>query len=77
MTDYWIIFSEVTERGDNVGYFIIGTLCFISGLAMGVFLTALIVAGADDNIGEVNELGDDENELTCYGTRYRLHMLPL
>ena len=53
MTDYWIIFSEVTERGDNVGYFIIGTLCFISGLAMGVFLTALIVAGADDNIGEV------------------------
>ena len=62
MTDYWIIFSEVTERGDNVGYFI-GTLCFISGLAMGVFLTALIVAGADDNIGEVNELGDDENEL--------------
>ena len=62
-TDYWIIFSEVTERGDNVGYFIIGTLCFISGLAMGVFLTALIVAGADDNIGEVNELGDDENEL--------------
>lgn len=63
MTDYWIIFSEVTERGDNVGYFIIGTLCFISGLAMGVFLTALIVAGADDNIGEVNELWDDENEL--------------
>lgn len=63
MTDYWIIFSEVTERGDNVGYFIIGTLCFISGLAMGVFLTALIVAGADDNIGEVNELEDDENEL--------------
>lgn len=63
MTDYWIIFSEVTERGDNVGYFIIGTLRFISGLAMGVFLTALIVAGADDNIGEVNELGDDENEL--------------
>ncbi len=63
VTDYWIIFSEVTERGDNVGYFIIGTLCFISGLAMGVFLTALIVAGADDNIGEVNELGDDENEL--------------
>lgn len=63
MTNYWIIFSEVTERGDNVGYFIIGTLCFISGLAMGVFLTALIVAGADDNIGEVNELGDDENEL--------------
>lgn len=63
MTDYWIIFSEVTERGDNVGYFIIGTLCFISGLAMGVFLTSLIVAGADDNIGEVNELGDDENEL--------------
>lgn len=43
VTDYWIIFSEVTERGDNVGYFIIGTLCFISGLAMGVFLTALIV----------------------------------
>ena len=63
VTDYWIIFSEVTERGDNVGYFIIGTLCFISGLAMGVFLTALIVAGADDNIGEVNELGDNENEL--------------
>lgn len=63
VTDYWIIFSEVTERGDNVGYFIIGTLCFISGLAMGVFLTALIVAGADDNIGEVNELEDDENEL--------------
>ena len=63
VTDYWIIFSEVTERGDNVGYFIIGTLCFISGLAMGVFLTSLIVAGADDNIGEVNELGDDENEL--------------
>ena len=63
VTDYWIIFSEVTERGANVGYFIIGTLCFISGLAMGVFLTALIVAGADDNIGEVNELGDDENEL--------------
>lgn len=63
VTDYWIIFSEATERGDNVGYFIIGTLCFISGLAMGVFLTALIVAGADDNIGEVNELGDDENEL--------------
>lgn len=63
VTDYWIIFSEVTERGDNVGYFIIGTLCFISGLTMGVFLTALIVAGADDNIGEVNELGDDENEL--------------
>ena len=63
VTDYWIIFSEVTERGDNVGYFIIGTLCFISGLAMGVFLTALIVAGTDDNIGEVNELGDDENEL--------------
>ena len=63
VTDYWIIFSEVTERGDNVGYFIIGTLCFISGLAIGVFLTALIVAGADDNIGEVNELGDDENEL--------------
>lgn len=63
MTDYWIIFSEVTERGDNVGYFIIGVLCFISGLAMGVFLTALIVAGADDNIGEVNELEDDENEL--------------
>lgn len=63
MTDYWIIFSEVTERGDNVRYFIIGALCFISGLAMGVFLTALIVAGADDNIGEVNELGDDENEL--------------
>ena len=64
MTDYWIIFSEVTERGDNVGYFIIGTLCFISGLAMGVFLTALIVAGADDNIGEVNELGDDENAVS-------------
>lgn len=63
VTDYWIIFSEVTERGDNVGYFIIGTLCFISGLAMGVFLTALIAAEADDNIGEVNELGDDENEL--------------
>ena len=63
MTDYWIIFSEVTERGDNVWYFIIGTLCFISGLAMGVFLTALIAAEADDNIGEVNELGDDENEL--------------
>lgn len=63
VTDYWIIFSEVTERGDNVRYFIIGALCFISGLAMGVFLTALIVAGADDNIGEVNELGDDENEL--------------
>lgn len=63
VTDYWIIFSEVTERGDNVGYFIIGVLCFISGLAMGVFLTALIVAGADDNIGEVNELEDDENEL--------------
>ena len=63
VTDYWIIFSEVTERGDNVGYFILGALCFISGLAMGVFLTALIVAGADDNIGEVNELGDDENEL--------------
>ena len=57
MTDYWIIFSEVTERGDNVG-----ALCFISGLTMGVFLTALIVAEAD-NIGEVNELGDDENEL--------------
>lgn len=32
-------------------------------LQCGVFLTALIVAGADDNIGEVNELGDDENEL--------------
>ena len=62
MTDYWIIFSEVTERGDNVVYFIIGALCFISGLTMGVFLTALIVAEAD-NIGEVNELGDDENEL--------------
>lgn len=40
-----------------MGYFIIGALCFISGLTMGVFLTALIVAGADDNIGEVNELG--------------------
>ena len=39
-----------------MGYFIIGTLCFISGLTMGVFLTALIVAEAD-NIGEVNELG--------------------
>ena len=62
VTDYWIIFSEVTERGDNVWYFIIGALCFISGLTMGVFLTALIVAEAD-NIGEVNELGDDENEL--------------
>lgn len=24
---------------------------------------SIIVAGADDNIGEVNELGDDENEL--------------
>lgn len=62
VTDYWIIFSEVKERGDNVGYFIIGALCFISGLTMGVFLTALIVADTD-NIGEVNELGDDENEL--------------
>lgn len=31
-------------------------------LQWGVFLTALIVAEAD-NIGEVNELGDDENEL--------------
>lgn len=39
-----------------MGYFIIGALCFISGLTMGVFLTALIVAEAD-NIGEVNELG--------------------
>lgn len=45
-----------------MGYFIIGALCFISGAAIGVFLTALIVADAD-NIGEVNELGDDENEL--------------
>lgn len=34
VTDYWIIFSEVTEMGDNVGYFIIGALCFISGLTM-------------------------------------------
>ena len=41
---------------------LLGALCFISGLTMGVFLTALIVAEAD-NIGEVNELGDDENEL--------------
>lgn len=28
VTDYWIIFSEVTERGDNVGYFIIGGIVF-------------------------------------------------
>lgn len=45
------------------GTLLLGALCFISGLAMGVFLTALIAAEADDNIGEVNELGDDENEL--------------
>ena len=63
VTDYWIIFSEVTERGDNMGCFIIGVLCFIGGLTVGTFLTALIAAGANDNIGEVNELGDDENEL--------------
>jgi hypothetical protein len=62
VTDYWIIFSEVTERGDNVGYFIIGGIVFHQWTTMGVFLTALIVAEAD-NIGEVNELGDDENEL--------------
>lgn len=63
MTDYWIIFSEVTERGDNVGYFIIGGIVFHQWTYNGgVFLTALIVAEAD-NIGEVNELGDDENEL--------------
>ena len=63
VTVYWIIFSEVTERGDNVGYFIFGALCFISVLLLGVVLTVLIVAGADDNIGEVIQLGDDENEL--------------
>ena len=63
VTDYWIIFSEVTERGDNVGYFIIGGIVFHQWTYNGgVFLTALIVAEAD-NIGEVNELGDDENEL--------------
>lgn len=44
------------------GTLLLGALCFISGFTMGVFLTALIVAEAD-NIGEVNELGDDENEL--------------
>lgn len=44
------------------GTLLLGALCFISGLTMGVFLPALIVAEAD-NIGEVNELGDDENEL--------------
>lgn len=38
------------------GTLLLGALCFISGLTMGVFLTALIVAEAD-NIGEVNELG--------------------
>lgn len=63
VTDYWIIFSEVTERGDNVGYFIIGTLCFISGLAMGVFLTALIVLEQMIILEKLMSWGDDENEL--------------
>lgn len=62
--DYWIIFSEVTERGDNMGYFIIGALCFISGAVIGVMLTAIIAIGktADKIIGELNERKDDADD---------------
>lgn len=64
MIDYWIIFSEVTERGDNMGYFIIGALCFISGSAIGVMLTAIIASGktADKIMEELNERKDDADD---------------
>lgn len=64
VTDYWIIFSEVTERGDNMGYFIIGALCFISGLTMGVMLTAIIAIGktTDKIMEELNERKDDADD---------------
>ena len=64
VTDYWIIFSEVTERGDNMGYFIIGALCFISGVAIGVMLTAIIAIGksADKIMEELNERKDDADD---------------
>ena len=62
--DYWIIFSEVTEREDNMGYFIIGALCFISGAVIGVMLTAIIAIGktADKIMGELNERKDDADD---------------
>lgn len=62
--DYWIIFSEVTERGDNMGYFIIGALCFISGAVIGVMLTAIIAIGksADKIMEELNERKDDADD---------------
>lgn len=64
MIDYWIIFSEVTERGDNMGYFIIGALCFISGSVIGVMLTAIIAIGktTDKIMGELNERKDDADD---------------
>lgn len=62
--DYWITFSEVTERGDDMGYFIIGALCFISGAAIGVMLTAIIASGktADKIMEELNERKDDADD---------------
>ena len=64
MIDYWIIFSEVTERGDNMGYFIIGALCFISGAVIGVMLTAIIAIGksTDKIMEELNERKDDADD---------------
>lgn len=64
MIDYWITFSEVTERGDDMGYFIIGALCFISGAAIGVMLTAIIASckTADKIMEELNERKDDADD---------------
>lgn len=47
-----------------MGYFIIGALCFISGSAIGVMLTAIIAIGktADKIMGELNERKDDADD---------------
>lgn len=62
--DYWITFSEVTERGDDMGYFIIGAFCFISGAVIGTMLTAIIAIDktTDKIIEELNERKDDADD---------------
>lgn len=47
-----------------MGYFIIGALCFISGAAIGVMLTAIIASGktADKIMEELNERKDDADD---------------
>ena len=47
-----------------MGYFIIGALCFISGLTMGVMLTAIIAIGktTDKIMEELNERKDDADD---------------